>query len=114
MTSKEALRYLTKALYLENYPTGTADDYLADDYAFSCLLQLNKDLEVLALIREHLHSINSIKTRETIGLALFSKRYQEINKCGGDDMFVSKEDFEKITQWVYSTGRYDKETMEID
>ena len=60
MTSKEAIRYLTKALDLEDYPTGTEEDYLAYDYAFGCLQQLEKDLKLLDILKKHISIFDTV------------------------------------------------------
>jgi hypothetical protein len=52
MTNKEALNYLAKILGLDNYPNGTEEDLTKDDYAFTCLYQLNEELNELEEYRK--------------------------------------------------------------
>ena len=56
MTNKEALTYLAKQLGLANYPNGTEEDLTKDQYAFTCLYQLDAELRELEQFR---HIFNS-------------------------------------------------------
>jgi len=103
MTSEEALEYLKKALNLANYPKGTAEDLLADDYAFSCLLQLSQDLEVLEILKKYLsyYSKSYYNNQVNYGYGEITLRLEQDNIWLNDERREQlKKDFNKVKEWL--------------
>lgn len=94
MTNKEALTYLAKQLGLANYPNGTEEDLTKDQYAFTCLYQLDAELRELEQFRHLFTSPIQTIMKELNQLEQIKKIYKDWLECKTSDFITMRKIFE--------------------